>query len=283
MLIDTHTHVNFNAYKDDSHEVIQRSIDQDIWMVNVGSQKDTSKRALHIANQYSQGVYAAIGLHPIHLFPTHIDEKEITFSSRQERFDSNFYQALLDSDTQYKIKAIGEIGLDYYHIPKNVSFERLKEVQSQEFIKQLNFARQNKLPVILHCRGSSKNPMDAYYDILDIISNLEFQPQGVIHCFSGSLEIAQKFIEQGFYVGFTGILTFGKNADDLREVAKHLPLNKILIETDAPYLAPDPYRGKRNEPSYVEFVAKKLADIKKVDHQQITDITTQNAKALFRL
>ena len=118
---------------------------------------------------------------------------------------------------------------------------------------------------------------------MDILSNIQNTPQGVIHCFGATTQIAQKFIELGFYIGFTGIITFGKNADFPRQVVKDIPLEKILIETDAPYLAPQPHRGKRNEPAFVEFVAAKIAQIKNVDLQEVADATTQNAKKLFKL
>ena len=283
MLIDSHAHLNFNAFKDDGSQVIHRAIDSDIWLINVGSQFTTSKRALKIANQYPQGVYAAIGLHPVHISATEVDEEEVKFKTSEEKFDSSKYQELIDSDQDHKIVAIGEIGLDYYHIPQDKTLAEIKAKQKQEFLTQVDFARKNNLPIILHSRGSINNPLDAYNDLLDILSNIKDRPKGVIHCFGANAQIAQKFIDLGFYLGFTGIITFGKNADYLRQVVQHIPLEKILIETDAPYLAPHPHRGKRNEPAFVEFVAHKVAAIKKVDYQQVANTTTRNAKKLFKL
>src|SRR3989338_1326442 len=289
MLIDTHAHLNFNAYKDDGHEVIRRALDKNIWLINVGSQNTTSTRAVKIANQYEKGIYAAIGLHPIHLSETEVDEEEIKFQSREEKFTENKYQELLDNNK--KIVAVGEIGLDYFNIPKSTTMDEVKKIQKQEFIKQLQFAAKNNLPVILHCRGSKKNPSDAYQDLINILkiqtthyklptTNYPLQIKGVIHCFGGSLEIAEQFIKLGFYLGFTGIITY-KNAESVSDIAKQAPLEKILVETDCPYLAPDPHRGERNEPAYVEYVARKIAIIKNISFEKVADATTQNAKKLF--
>lgn len=282
-LIDSHAHLNFNAYKDDGSQVIRRALDNNIWLVNVGSQFTTSRRALKIANEYDEGVYAAIGLHPIHISSAEVDEEETKFTTAQEKFDIKKYQELIDSDKNHKIVAIGEIGLDYFHIPKDKSIADIKKEQTQEFLKQVDFAKNNKLPIILHCRGSQDDPLDAYRDLLDILIMLESRPPGVIHCFGADTQIARKFTELGFYIGFTGIITFGKNAEGLRQVVADIPLAKILVETDAPYLSPDPHRGQRNEPAYVEFVARKVADIKKIDYAQVATTTTSNVRKLFNL
>ena len=286
LLIDSHTHTNFNSFKDDHQVVISRVLNKDIWLINVGSQYTTSARAFKIAQNYPQGVYAAIGLHPIHLFGLEVDEEEGEFVSRQERFDPQKYQALLDQDMALKIVAIGEIGLDYYHLPGQHSLEEVKQIQSEQFIMQLKFAVQNNLPVIVHCRGSAKDPYGAYDDLYHILNDQiknGLNLRGVIHCYGGNLAQAEKFTNLGFYIGFTGIITFGKNAEPLREIARQLPLNKILVETDAPYLTPAPYRGQRNEPAYVEYVAKKLAEIKHLTFEQIAEQTTHNTKQLFNI
>jgi len=292
MLIDTHAHLNFNAYKDDGSEVIRRALDKDIWLINVGSQFDTSKRAFELAKKYPEGVYAAIGLHPIHLSETEVDEEEIKFKSREEKFDENKYQELIDDDRYNKIVAIGEIGLDYWHEPSLLAKQTVnswKQKQKQGFLKQLNFAAKNNLPVVLHARGSKENPEDAYQDILDILSGRDAINRvstnankffGVIHCFGSSKEMAQRFLDLGFYLGFTGIITY-KNAESVREVVAQISLEKILVETDCPYLAPEPHRGERNEPAYVAYVAKNIAAIKNISYQTVADMTTQNVKRLF--
>lgn len=282
-LIDTHSHLNFNSFKNDHDDVVRRALDKDIWMINIGSQFHTSRRALNIATEYEQGVYAVIGLHPIHLIEHDVDKEEIKFKTREEKFDEAKYQELIEADKEHKIVAIGEIGLDYFHIPKASNLTQFKNIQRKEFIKQVDFANKNNLPIVLHCRGSQQDSLDAYNDLLSLIREYLSPLSGVIHCFGANAQIAKEFIKLGFFIGFTGVITFGKNADELRQVVKDIPLERILVETDCPYLAPDPYRGQRNEPAYVEFVAKKVAEIKKVSFKEVAEITTKNAKKLFNL
>ncbi len=292
-LIDSHTHTNFNIFKNDGTEVIRRCLAKDIWLINVGSQYSTSERAFNIAIKYQQGVYSAIGLHPVHLFKTEINEEEIKFNTHEEQFDIKKYQALIDIDRKNssnkeinKIVAVGEIGLDYYHLPKNYSLTEVKSRQKQELINQLKFAVKNDLPVIIHCRGSVSDPYQAYDDIYTILKqqiDLGLNLRGVIHCYGGNLAQAKKFITLGFYIGFTGIITFGKNAEPLREIVRQLPLSKILVETDAPYLTPDPYRGQRNEPLYVKYVAKKIAEIKNISFTEVAKQTVNNTRKLFNI
>lgn len=245
MLIDSHAHLNFNVYKNEAQEVLQRSLDKDVWMVNVGSQYSTSRKAVEIAEKYPQGVYAAVGLHPIHA---------------KDEFNYEKYKNLAKSE---KVKAIGEIGLDYKS--EYVSF---KEKQKQAFLQQMKLAEELKLPVIFHCRM-------AHEDLIEIInSNL----QGVIHCFTGDLEQAKKYLDMGLYLGFNGII-FKLNLD---EIIKKTPLDKILIETDCPYLTP-PQEQDRNEPIYVKHVAEKIAQLKGLTFEEISKMTTENAKQLFRI
>ncbi len=299
MLIDTHAHLNFNDYKEDSLKVLQRSFNNDVWMINVGSQFNTSKKAVEIAEKYPKGVYAAIGLHPIHLssgiFKTKIDpeelpsatngasKEEIEFETREEEFDYEKYRELSKSS---KVVAIGEIGLDYYYCPKTkIKLEQFKNKQKEAFLKQLDLARDLNLPVILHCRM-------AHQDLIEVLNSkfqsnppgspLRVQPnskiRGVVHCFTGTWEQARKYLEMGLSFGFNGII-FKLNLD---EVIKKIPLDKILLEPDCPYLTPSPMTG-RNEPIYVKYVAEKIAEIKEKSYEEIAKITTENAKKLFRL
>lgn len=283
MLIDTHAHVNFNAFKDESEKIIKKTLAKNVWMINVGSQFDTSKRAIDIAKNYMEGVYAAVGLHPIHLEEGEVDEEEdIHFKTKKEEFNKATYGLLA---TQPKVVAIGETGLDFYHIEGfEQSVKTIRTKQKKVFKEHLELAQKVNKPLILHCRGSKEDPLDAYREILEMlkeaISDKQYALRGVIHCFSADLEIAKKFIDLGFLIGFTGIITFEK-ATKIQEVVKNLPLEKILIETDAPYLAPEPHRGKKNEPLYVEFIAGKIADIKKIDFLKVAKVTTANAKELF--
>lgn len=279
---DTHAHLNFSIFKDEADEIIKRCLDKDVWVINVGSQYDTSKMAVEIANKYDSGVYAAVGIHPIHLSQTEVDEEEIYFKSREEDFDEKRYGSLLNK----KVVAVGEIGLDYFHIPEGRDFDEVKKIQKDGFVAQLNFARDVGLPVVLHCRGAKEKPLEAYEDMVDIVSGFVVNSKkgksinGVIHCFGANLEIARKFIDLGFYIGFTGIVTF-KNAKELQEVAKNIPLEKILAETDCPYLSPEPFRGKRNEPVYVEYVVKKIAGLKGLGIEDVAGVIFENSRRVF--
>lgn len=286
MLIDTHAHVNFNAYKEDGDKVIKRALDENIWMILVGSQWSTSRRAVEYVAKYGEGVYAAVGLHPLHLEEQLVkDENEIEFSTRKEDFDFDKYKKLAENK---KVVAVGEIGLDYYRVKKGPEGDEIKYRQKQVFMEQLDLARQLDKPVIIHCR-------DAYQDLSDLLSlfgagcascphacpGAGGTPlRGVIHCFNGSKEDAQKFLNMGFYIGFTGIITFSDQHDEL---IREIPLDKILVETDCPYLTPAPYRGQRNEPSYVKYVAQKITDVKKISFEKVAEQTTKNARGLFNI
>ncbi|MDO8639599.1 MAG: TatD family hydrolase [bacterium] len=277
MLIDTHSHLNFNAYKDDADEVIRRSLDNNVWMINVGSQYTTSRRAVEIAEKYPEGVFAAVGLHPIHLaegiFKTKLDEEEINFQTKNEDFQAEKYKALAQSK---KVVAIGEIGLDYYYRPKTkTKLEQFKQKQKEVFLNQLELAKDLNLPVIIHCRA-------AHNDLIEILNyqlkTTSYKPSGVIHCFTGDWEQAQQYIEMGFYLGLNGIIF----KLDLEEVIKKIPLDRILVETDCPYLTPIPFVG-RNEPLYIKSVVQRIAEIKNTDFFAIEKETTENAKKLFRI
>ena len=287
MPIDTHAHVNFSAYKDDSDEVIRRSLAENVWLINVGSQYSTSKRAVEMAERYEKGVYAAVGLHPIHLETGLVkiknDKEEIQFPTIEEHFDCEQYKKLSQSP---KVVAIGEIGLDYYWKPKTKSKLGLfKEKQAAVLFQQMDLAGELDLPVIFHCRMAH----DDLLQILDYkLKDPDYKLRGAIHCFTGNWGQAQKYIEMGFYFGLNGII-FKMNLDD---VIKKIPLEKILLETDCPYLTPllpaealakaGPMEG-RNEPIYVKYIAEKIAKIKNLSYEEIASITTQNAKNLFKI
>jgi TatD DNase family protein len=279
MLIDTHCHVNFASFKDDSKEVIKRSLEKNIWLINVGSQLSTSKRAVEIAQQYERGVYAVVGLHPIHLYEMHIDESEqdLDFVSRAEEFSEEAYEKLLQNS---KTVGIGEMGIDYFHMPEGEDPAEVKLKQRETFSQGINLARRYNKPIVIHTRPS-KGTFDAYDDEIEILQ-AENYFKGVIHCFGGTLEQAKKFLDMGLLLSFTGIVTF-KNAEEVREVVKHVPLEKMMVETDAPYLTPEPYRGKRNEPAYVEYVARKIAEIKGVSYNKVAEVTTNTAKNFFNI
>lgn len=254
MLIDTHAHLNFNAYKEDSSKVLQRSLDSGVWMINVGSQYLTSKRAVEMAEKYENGVYAAMGIHPIHL--------------EMEVFDSEKYKELAKSE---KVVAIGEIGLDY-----KPEYASSKEKQKSVLSQQLKLAEELDLPVIFHCRM-------AHDDLIKILSENSSRTSGVVHCFTGSWKQAQEYLGMGLYLGFNGII-FKLNLD---EIIEKTPLDRILLETDCPYLTPSPavalVKAGRNEPIFVKYVAEKIAKIKNLSYEEISRTTTDNARKLFKV
>ncbi|MBU3934475.1 TatD family hydrolase, partial [Patescibacteria group bacterium] len=200
MLIDTHAHLNFSAYKRNLEEVIKRVVDENVWIINVGSKYETSKKALEIALRYKEGFYAAVGLHPIHAAPGLVkiktDPDEGDFITSGEDFDMGKYKELALSE---KVVAIGEIGLDYYYRPKTKKkIEELKNKQKEVFKKQLGIAKELNLPVIFHCRM-------AHQDLTDILKENK-GIKGVVHCFTGTLKEAEKYMEMGFYIGLNGII-----------------------------------------------------------------------------
>lgn len=267
MLIDTHAHVNFLQYKKDGDEVVERSLAEGTWLINVGSEKDTSRRATEYAARYESGVFAAIGLHPLQLRAQEIEEKVdgelIKFSIPAEEFNKEYYEDLARRD---KVVAIGEIGLDYY---RNAA---AKEIQQEVFLRQLELAKEVARPVMIHCR-------EAHKDLLEILRP-EPEVGGVIHSFSGTAEQADEYLKMGFYLGFNGIITFAREYD---EVVKSMPLDRLLLETDCPYLTPVPLRGRRNEPSYVKYVAQKIAELRNISLEEVAEATTKNAKELFKI
>ncbi|NUM25476.1 MAG: TatD family hydrolase [Candidatus Buchananbacteria bacterium] len=263
MIIDTHAHVNFEAFESDWQEVIADCQQHEIWMINVGAQLATSRRAVDIAQQYERGVYAAIGLHPIHVSGSEF---------HPEAFNVDDYRALVLSSK--KIVAIGETGIDFFHSDSN--FENQKKV----FTKQIRLAKEFDLPIIIHGRNSKDGTKDAYQEILNIVKTEKYN-RGVVHCYGGNLSQALEFSELGFYVGFTGIVTFDKTGK-LPEIASKISLSSMLIETDSPYLAPEPHRGKRNQPQYVRQVAEKIAEIKSVSYTTVVEEMTKNSFNLFK-
>jgi len=288
MLIDSHCHVNFAEYKNEIDEIIKRAHDNETWLINIGSNFATSRKSIEIAEKYEQGVYATVGCHPIHLTKDIIetatfDKKEYKFTTKKEEVDFAKYKELVESSK--KVVAIGEVGLDYFRLSENgTNLEEVKPIQRQVFEGFIDLAQELKLPLVIHARGAETDPYGVYDEIIDILEHSiqNTEHSGVIHCYGGNLVQARKFIELGFYIGFTGIVTF-KNAKELQNIAKELPLDKILIETDAPFLAPDPYRGKRNEPLYVQYVAKKIAELKEIAVDEVANQTTDNAKKLFNI
>lgn len=277
---DAHTHVQFAAYSSDRDEVLARALAADVGMVNVGTQKDTSRLAVDLARKH-EGVYAAVGLHPIHTSKSHHDADELGgdtgFTSRGEEFDYGYYENLA---AEPKVVAIGECGLDYFRLAGEI--DEVKKRQKDAFVKQIELAYELKKPLMIHCR-------EALSDLIEILeanrSKLKTDAPGIAHFFSGTTEEAKKLLEMGFYFTFGGTITFPPKAGapDYHGLVELIPLDRILSETDAPYVAPVPYRGKRNEPLYVTEVVKKMAEIKDIPVDEMRAQILKNAEKCFNL
>ncbi|MBI3627751.1 MAG: TatD family hydrolase [Candidatus Sungbacteria bacterium] len=270
-LIDSHTHVQFPVFKDDREAVIQRSLEAGIWMINIGTQASTSREAILLAEKYAEGVYASVGFHPTHAVKSYHDEWEKEQASA-EVFDAATF---LELGSHAKVVSIGECGLDYYRIQSDEL--RIKAEQKRIFKSQIEVAKAVGKPLIIHCR-------EAFGDLIEILNSYflipNSRPMGVVHFFSGTAAEASALMDLGFYIGFGGVITFAKSYYD---IVSQVPLQKILLETDAPYVAPVPYRGKRNEPFYIEATAKKLAEWQGVSLEAVAEATTQNCRRLFQI
>lgn len=277
MFIDTHAHINFSDFKEDGDKVIKRSLDNYTWMILVGSELKSSRRALDYANKYEKGVYASVGLHPINI--NYQESSESQRAGEKEHFNLETYENLAKLA---KVVAIGEIGLDYYRLDPDIDKEKQKNKQKDVFLKQLFLARQLNLPVIIHCRQAHDDVLTILRDFKQDNPNLflDNKPWGVMHCFSGDEDLAWQYFSLGLLISFTGLITFSKTWDDL---IRKVPLDKIMIETDAPFMTPEPYRGERNEPMLVQYVANRIAEIRSVPLERIAEITTNNAKRLFSI
>ena len=269
--IDAHTHVNFAAYDADREDVIRRAADAGVAMINVGTQLDTSLKAIELAEKY-ENCYAIVGLHPIHTTKSHHDAQELgeggkDFTSRGESFDPAVYREMLKHE---KVVAIGECGLDYYHLDED-SIRK----QKQDFEAQIALANEAGKPLMLHVRSNANR--SAYREALEILK-ADAKVGGNFHFFAGSWEEAKEILDAGFMLSFTGVITFAWQYD---EVIKNAPLDRIMSETDAPYVTPVPYRGKRNEPAYVQEVVKKIAEIRGEDFEKVRMALVANACRVF--
>ncbi|MBP6060446.1 MAG: TatD family hydrolase [Candidatus Pacebacteria bacterium] len=275
--IDIHSHVNFKAFDEDRGEVIKRALENDTIVINVGTQADTSRKAVEMAQEYGEGVYAIVGLHPIHTGASYHDEKELgeggkEFTSRGEVFNKDVYREFLKDP---KVVAIGECGLDYYRMDAE-SIEK----QKLAFIAQIELANEFGKPLMLHIRNNPKDKSrNAYFDALELLKK-HAKVKGDVHFFAGGLPEAQAFLDFGFTLSFTGVITFTTDYD---EVIKNTPLDMIMTETDSPYVTPTPYRGKRNEPVYVREVVKKIALIKSLPEEEVAQAIIANARRVFTL
>ena len=253
MLFDTHAHLDDRAFDTDRQELLASLPNQGLALVmNPGCSLASSRNAVALANTHDY-IYAAVGSHP-----------DVADEVNEEVLEE--YRKLCKLNP--KVKAIGEIGLDYHYedIPR--------ELQKKAFIAQMELARELDLPVIVHERDAHEDGMAIVRDFPEVT--------GVFHCYSGSAEMARQLVDRGWYIGFTGVLTF-KNARKAIEVAASIPLDRIVIETDCPYMAPEPFRGKRNDPGKIYRMAEKLAEIRGLPLEEIHTITTENGKRLYRI
>ncbi len=252
MLFDTHAHLNDEAFENDREELIAGLPQKGVgFVLNAGCSLESSKACILLAEKYPF-LYASVGSHP---------------DAADEVCEDVLQQYLLLS-RHPKVKAVGEIGLDYYY----ENFDR--QVQLRAFEMQMELARQADLPVIVHERDAHGDGMDTVRKFPDIT--------GVFHCYSGEKEMAKQLVDRGWYIGFTGVLTF-KNARKAVETAASIPLERIVLETDCPYMSPEPFRGRRNDPGRLCHMAQKLAEIRGLSVEEITQITTENAKRLYRI
>jgi len=254
MLIDSHAHLERPEFSKDLESVIQRAKASGVeYIFTVGTEKKDWKRALEIADSHPR-IYAILGVHPH-------NAKEI---------DDQTYPTLRDLCRNAKVKAYGEIGLDFF---RNLS---PRDLQLKRFREQIGLAKELRLPVVIHDR-------EAHQDTLEILKSERAEEcGGIIHCFSGDYEMAKACMDMGFFISIPGSITF-KNAEGFRETISRIPLESLLVETDAPFLTPLPFRGKRNEPSYVRYTAQSLAEVKKISFEKVAEVTTENALRIYKL
>jgi TatD DNase family protein len=278
--IDTHAHLNLSAFNDDVATVAKECADRGVAVINVGTKESTSKRAVELAESHGH-MYAIIGLHPIQTAPGHHDEEETgegakPFTSKGEVFDKTFYDELVKSK---KVVGVGECGFDYYHTTPD-SYA----VQEENFIAQIQFANEHNLPLMIHTRGpkpgeESPTGRSVYADVYEVLAQYAKVPFNV-HFYAGTIAEAEKFFELRGTVSFTGVITF---ANVYEEVVKAVPLNLMHGETDCPYVAPVPHRGKRAEPWMVEEVYKKIAAIRGEDEEMVRIQLIETAKSFYKI
>ena len=254
MIFDTHAHYDDDAFDEGRDALLSGMKEAGVeYIVNVGASMASSERSIKLAEKYPF-VYAAVGVHP--------DEVG--------ELDEEKFAKLREWTSHEKVKAVGEIGLDYY-------WDKEKhDLQKHWFMRQMELASEVKLPMIVHSREAAKDTLDM------VIAAKPLNLSGIIHCYSYSVEIAREYLNMGYYLGIGGVLTF-KNAKKLKEVAEYTPLSQIVLETDCPYLAPVPFRAKRNDSSKLSYVAEELAAIKQIPVEEVIRITNENGRKLYNI
>ncbi|MFA5714510.1 MAG: TatD family hydrolase [Candidatus Paceibacterota bacterium] len=269
MIFDTHAHLNFSEFEKDREDLIRECLGSGIGMINVGTNFQSSNKAFEIAEN-NPNIFASVGLHPLNIDSEFLKNKGYSKEAEgflENDFDYEKYKELAKSE---KVVAIGECGLDYWYRPKGTGKKELfKQEQKKIFEKQLDLAQELSLPVIIHCRS-------AFDDLFEILSKRKVE--GVLHCFTGNKVEAERFLSLGLYIGINGIIF----KMDLREAIKGIPLEKILIETDCPYLSPPGFE-ERNNPFALKYIVEEVVKIKELERGKIEEITTENAKKLFNI
>lgn len=253
-IFDSHAHYDDHAFDKDRKALLFGLLDNGIeYVMNVSARVDEIKNSIVLAEAFDF-IYAAVGVHPSEVY-------ELT--------DKDY--AYIENSLQYKkVKAVGEIGLDYHYE------DTKKDLQKEWFVKQIELAKKHNLPIIVHSR-------DAAADTLDVIKETDAkQTGGVIHCFSYEMEMAKIYLDMGFYIGIGGVLTF-KNSRKLKEIVQMMPMDRILLETDCPYLAPEPFRGQRNDSTLIKYVVTEIANLKGLDEDEVRRITNENARRMYKI
>lgn len=254
LIFDSHAHFDDKAFDEDRAELLASLANKGIgWVVDVSAALKDIPNVLALAKEYDF-IYATSGIHP---------------SETAELTEENFTE-VADALKEDKVVAVGEIGLDYHYEDTD------KAVQKKWFAAQIGLARQEGFPIVIHSRDAAKDTLDI------VMSEQARDVGGVVHCFSYEKEMAKRYLDLGFYIGIGGVLTF-KNARKLREVAEYMPADRILLETDCPYLAPEPFRGKRNDSTLLTYVVDALCDIRKADREEIIALTAENAARMYRI
>jgi len=290
ILIDSHAHLNFNIFDKDREQIVSKCLDKNVWVINVGTNYETSKKAVEIAERYEKGIWASIGLHPINLDAGLLKLKGDNFEGGKPEKEFDFYKYKLLASSK-KVVAIGEIGLDYYWRPKGKGKRELfKQRQKELLLEELELADEMELPVIFHCRL-------AHNDLIKVLkerSRTKNRPiKGVIHSFVGTLDQAKEYLKMGLYLGFNGMIFKAIGGISFEQIIKYVLLEKILIETDSPYLIPPKAEidaeaveiggFKRNTPLFVGYIAQRIAEIKNVSFEEVEEATAKSAKDLFKI
>jgi len=252
-MIDTHSHINFKDFSEDQADVIQRAYDAGVSLfINVGTDMKTSLESIALAESNSD-IYATVGLHP----------------HDASDFTDDLFQQFKDLTKNPKVVAIGEVGLDYF---RNLSS---KEEQLHCFEQFARLAKEVDLPLVIHCR-------EAYEDVFSVLKKVDNTHRGIMHCFSGTKEDMQQALDLGLHISFAGPVTYKKNTE-LRECAASVPEDRLLTETDCPFLPPEPLRGKRNEPAWMLYTVKKIAEVRNAEIDKLKELILNNGKSLFQI